>query len=132
MRASLRGRSAPRPGCSLTDRRQQTLGAGGLVVDRAADARLDLVAVALQGRLDRALVLARFALNPIAGLASFGGRFAAGRGAATLGALDGFAQLRAVGLELFLGAGAAGPRVDQIGDPVADAEDDAHRHVDGG
>ena len=43
-----------------------------------------------------------------------------------------FAQLRAVGLDLFLGAAAAGPRLDQVGDAVADAEDDADREVDGG
>ncbi len=45
---------------------------------------------------------------------------------------SGFAQLGAVGLELFLGAGAAGPRLDQVGDAVADAEDDADGEVDGG
>ena len=47
----------------------QVLGARGLVVDRFADALLDLGAVALQGGLDPALALARLALDSVAGLA---------------------------------------------------------------
>ena len=92
MRGSLRGRSAPRPVRSLPESCE--LISDLLDESPSADALLDLGAVALQGRLDRALALAGLALDPVAGLAGLGGRLAAGGGAATLGALQGSAQLR--------------------------------------
>src|SRR4051812_29583497 len=60
------------------------LGARGLLLDRLADALLDLGAVALQRSLDVALALAGPTLDLVAGLARLGDRFAAGGRAATL------------------------------------------------
>ena len=99
---------------------------------RLADAFLGLGPVALEGRLDGAAALAGLALDPVAGFARFGRRFAAGGVAAALGALDGPAHARPVGLDLALGAGPVGERFDQLGDVVADLEDDADGEVDGG
>ena len=110
----------------------QALGAGGLLVERRANALLDLGAVALQRASRPSAGACGPRARPVAGLARLGGRFAAGGGAAALGPLQRAAQLGAVGLDLFLGAAAVGERLDQLGDAVADAEDDADREVDRG
>jgi hypothetical protein len=112
-------------------RGHQVLGAGGGAVDRLADAALGGGAAALQRRLDGALAAAGLTLDPVAGLARLGRRLAAGRGAAALGPFQRFAQLAAVGLELLLGGIAAGERLDQLADAIADGEDDPDREVDG-
>ena len=56
----------PQGGELVADLVDQVLGARGLLLDRLADALLDLVRF-LQGRL-RALALASLALDPVAGL----------------------------------------------------------------
>src|SRR5262249_23523012 len=87
----------------LPDLVDEVLRSGGLVVERFADALLDVFAVPLQRRLDVTAALAGLALDPVAGLAGFGGRLAAGGMTTALAALDGAAEAGPVGLQLLLG-----------------------------
>src|SRR5262249_31992709 len=116
----------------VADLLDQVLGASGLLVDRLADALLDLGAVLFQRRLHFALAFARLALDPVAGLFRLRRRFATGGGAAALGPFQGPAQLGAVGLDLLLGRVTTGEGLDQLTDAVGDAEHGADREVEGG